>query len=62
MDDLKPCRRCGNKDIIHECDITPAVSECYWFCAKCGRCGPGAPSQEQARAAWNAMQEEAAAD
>ena len=56
-DNLEPCSRCGNEDIIHECDIGPMFSKCYCFCARCGICGRSAPSQEQARAAWNEMQE-----
>ena len=57
-DTLNPCPKCGSKDIGHYCEIGPMCSWCYCFC-KCGKTGPSAPSQEQARAAWNKMQEEA---
>ena len=52
MSNLKPCPRCGSKDIGHHCEIRPMGSWCYCFC-ECGQTGPSAPSQEQARAAWN---------
>jgi len=57
-DKLEPCSHCGSNDIGQGCDILPMLSECFCFCARCGIRGPGAPSQEQARAAWNAWQKE----
>jgi len=58
-DELKPCPFCGSEDIGYHCEIGTFSSWCYCFCPKCGETGSSAPSQEQARAAWNAMQEEA---
>lgn len=58
MIELKPCARCGSKDIGQECRITPMASECYCWCRECDAGSPSAPSQEQACVAWNEAQEE----
>ena len=58
MDDkLVPCRVCGSEDIHPGCLIGRMESVCYCICDDCGTRGPDAPSQEQARAAWNEKQE-----
>ena len=59
MTDLKPCQECGSEDIGHGCWVGAMSSGCYCVCGNCGARGPGAPSQEQARAAWNEREEEA---
>jgi len=51
-DELVPCSYCGSEDIGQVCHIEIHTSRCYYFCGECGTRGPGAPSQEQARAAW----------
>ena len=55
-DKLEPCQKCGSDDICQRCDIWPMYSSCYCWCGNCGTRGPAAPSQEQARAAWNEQQ------
>ena len=57
-DQLAPCRKCGCDDIGTVCHIGIHESRCCCFCGECETDGPGAPSQEQARAAWNEMQKE----
>jgi len=57
-DDLIPCARCGNEKIGEGCRITPMLSECYCWCTECDAGSPAAPSQEEARAAWNSLQQE----
>ena len=59
MDDMTACSRCGSTDITHACVIGIHETRIMCFCRDCDAGGPYAPSQEQARAAWNKMQEEA---
>ena len=57
-DKLKPCPRCGSDDIDKYCAIGIHESRYYYFCVECGKTsGPPAPSQEQAKAAWNEWKE-----
>ena len=54
--ELIPCTHCGSEDIHPGCLIGLVESVCYCICDDCGTRGPDAPSQEQARAAWNKCQ------
>ena len=57
--ELAPCSRCGSMNITHTCVIGIHETRIMCFCRDCDAGGPGAPSQEQARAAWNEKQKEA---